>query len=258
MGRLRGDCHRQCAGYGCSTQLVIEDLSINHIWISAYNSRANGVVEHSHRTIHDSIVKACNGDITQWLNMAPYAFWADQVTTRKATGHSPFYNAHGTEPLLPFNITEATFMLPPITTKLSTSDLLGLRACQLAKKEDDLAEIHNNVVKAHFASIAQFKKQFKTTIHDYNFQTSDLVLILNKALAPESNTKCKPRYFGPMIVVRRAAGGSYRLVEIDGVLSKLRFAAFHLVPYLARSKKNILITKFIDQKDLVELEEEDD
>ena len=61
-----------------------------------------------------------------------------------------------------------------------------------------------------------------------------------------------------MIVVCRAAGGLYRLAEIDGVLSKLRFAAFCLVPYLARSKKNILITKFIDQKDLTELEEEDD
>ena len=189
--------------------------------------------------------------------MAPYAFWADRVTTRKATGHSPFYNAHGTKPLLPFDITEATFMLPPITTKLSTSDLLGLRARQLAKREDNLAEIHDNVVKARFASIAQFEKQFKTTIHDYNFQTSDLVLILNKALAPKSNTKCKPRYFGLMIIICRAAGGSYRLAEINGVLSKLRFAAFHLMPYLARSKKNVLITRFIDQKDLTELGEED-
>ena len=170
---------------------------INHIWISAYNSRANGIVERSHRTIHNSIVKACNGDITQWLNMVPYAFWADQVTTRKATGHSPFYNTHGTEPLLPFDIMEA------------------------------------------------------------NFQTSNLVLVLNKALTPESNTKCKPRYFRPMIIICHAAGGLYCLAEINGVLSKLRFAAFHLMPYLARSKKNILITKFIDQKDLTELKEED-
>ena len=60
-----------------------------------------------------------------------------------------------------------------------------------------------------------------------------------------------------MIVIRHAAGGSYRLAEIDGVLSKLRFVAFRLMLYLARSKKNIHITKFIDQKDLVELEEED-
>ena len=38
---------------------------INHIQISAYNSRASSIVECSHRTIRDSIVKACDGDITQ-------------------------------------------------------------------------------------------------------------------------------------------------------------------------------------------------
>ena len=146
-------------------------------------------------------------------------------------------------------------MLPSITAKLSTSDLLGLRARQLTKREEDLAEIHGNVVKARFTSIAQFEKQFKSTIHNYNFQAGDLVLVLNKALPPESNTKCKLRYFGPMIVVCCAAGGSYRLAEIDGAVSKLRFVAFCLVPYLAKSKKKILVTKFVDQKDLTELED---
>ena len=181
---------------------------INYIQISAYNSRANGIVERSHRTMHDSIVKACNGDITQWPEVTPHTFWVDWVTTRKAMGHSPFCNAHSTKPLLPFDIMEATFMLPPVTAKLSTSDLLGLWACQLAKREEDLAKIQDNVVRACFASIAQFEKQFKSTIHNYNFQTGDSVLVLNKALAPESNTKCKPRYFRPMLVIRCTARGS--------------------------------------------------
>jgi transposase InsO family protein len=174
-----------------------EKYHINHIRISAYNSKANGIVERSHRTIRDSIVKACDGDITRWVNMASYTFWADRVTTRKATGYSPFHMGHGVEPLLPFDITEATFMLPPITAKLSTSDLIGLRARQLAKRDEDLAKIHDNVVKSRFASISEFEKQFKNSIHDYNFQPGDLALVLNKKIEPESNAKCKPRYFGP-------------------------------------------------------------
>ena len=190
------------------------------------------------------------------MNVAPHVFWAGQVTTRKFTGHSPFHNAHGTEPLLPFDITEAMFMLPPITAKLSMSDLLGLCAHQLAKREEDLIKVHENVVKAHFASTAEFVKQFEDTICDYDFQPVDLVLVLNKALTPESNNKCKLWYFGPMIVVHHAASGSYRLTEINGVISRLKFVAFCLVPYLARSKKNLLITKFIDQKDLAELKDD--
>jgi hypothetical protein len=161
---------------------------------------------------------------------------------------------HGVEPLLPFDITEATFMLPPITAKLSTSDLIGLRARQLAKRDEDLAKIHDNVVKSRFSSISEFEKQFKNSIHDYNFQPGDLVLVLNKKIEPESNAKCKPRYFGPMIVAHRSTNGSYRLAEIDGALSKLKFAAFRIIPYHARSNKRLLITKFIDAKDLTGLE----
>jgi hypothetical protein len=62
--------------------------------------------------------------------------------------------------------------------------------------------------------------------------------------------------FGPMIVVHRSANGSYRLAEIDGALSKLKFAAFRLIPYHARSNKKLVITKFVDAKDLTGLEDD--
>ena len=142
---------------------------INHIHISPYNSKANRMVEQSYRTIPNSLVKACNGNITQWPNMAPYTFWADHITTQHAIGHSLFYIPHGVKPLLPLDITKATFMLPPITAKLSTMDLLNLHVCQLAKRDEDLIKIHDNIIKSRFTSIAEFKKQFKNAIHDYNF-----------------------------------------------------------------------------------------
>jgi transposase InsO family protein len=110
-----------------------EKYYINHIQISAYNSKANGLVERSHHTIRDSIVKACNSDVTKWPTLTPHVFWADRVTTRKTTGHTPFFLAHGIEPLLPFDITEATFMLPDISTTISTAELLSLHAQQLDK-----------------------------------------------------------------------------------------------------------------------------
>jgi hypothetical protein len=106
---------------------------INHIQISAYNSCANRIVKHSHWTIHDSLIKSCNSNITQWLILTPHVFWADHVTTRKSTGHSPYYMAHGVESLLPFDICKATFMLPDIISLCSTEDLIAVQAHQLMK-----------------------------------------------------------------------------------------------------------------------------
>ncbi|EIW84691.1 hypothetical protein CONPUDRAFT_48824 [Coniophora puteana RWD-64-598 SS2] len=158
--------------------------------------------------------------------------------------------AHGTEPLLPLDITEATFTLPEISTRVGTSDLIAIRARQLAKRDEDLQLIHDRVLKARYSSIRDFEKRFKNTIHDYDFAPGALVLVLNKKIEPASNAKCKPRYFGPMLVVSRSRNGSYRLAEVDGTLSKLKFAAFRLIPYHARSSREIQVTQFVDPEDL--------
>jgi hypothetical protein len=67
----------------------------------------------------------------------------------------------------------------------------------------------------------------------------------------------KPRYLGPMIVLRRTQNGAYRLGELDGTVSKLRFAAFHLIPYHARSRAFIPVTHVVDSDDLVSLDFDD-
>ncbi|KAF8631003.1 hypothetical protein AX17_005174 [Amanita inopinata Kibby_2008] len=54
-------------------------------------------------------------------------------------GLTPYYAVHGVEPLLPFDITKATFLCPPIDSKLSDDELLASRARMLAKCNDDLA-----------------------------------------------------------------------------------------------------------------------
>jgi hypothetical protein len=61
--------------------------------------------------------------------------WADHITVRKLTGLSPFYVAHEFEPLLPFDITHATFLLLPISGKLSHAELLAMRGHQLERQD---------------------------------------------------------------------------------------------------------------------------
>ena len=52
---------------------------IMHIQISAYSKQANGIVEDSHCSDRESIVKACDGDISRWPSVMPHVFWLDHV-----------------------------------------------------------------------------------------------------------------------------------------------------------------------------------
>jgi hypothetical protein len=54
-----------------------------------------------------------------------------------------------------------------------------------------------------------------------------------------------------MVVIRRTLNGAYRLAELDGAVSKLRYAAFRLVPYFSRSRTSIPVTRVLAHEDLV-------
>ena len=59
----------------------------------------------------------------------------------------------------------------------------------------------------------------------------------------------KPRYLGPMMVLRRTTGGSYLLAELDTAVSRLRYAAFQLIPYYSHLSSIIRITDLTDTDD---------
>ena len=127
--------------------------SIQHICISAYNSQANSIVEQQHHTVCKSIFKACNSDNSCWPTVAPFAFWADCATTCKSTGHSPCFMVHSVEPILSFDLAQATFLVSDLTKPLSTKDLLAVCACQLQKCSANLTAIHNCILASHHTSI---------------------------------------------------------------------------------------------------------
>src|SRR6266566_2300108 len=166
--------------------------------------------------------------------------------------------AHGIEPVLPFDITLSTFLVLNLTDKLSTADLIATRAWQLLRREDDLAAIHTNVLKSRFESVHQFERQFKNTIHDHDFGPRAFVLVRNSSVENDLGRKAKPRYMGPMVVLRRTQNGSYRLAELDGTVSNLRFAAFRLVPYHACSCSSIPVTHLVDRNNLAHVIADED
>jgi hypothetical protein len=58
-----------------------------------------------------------------------------------------------------------------------------------------------------------------------------------------------------MVVVARTPNGAYYLAEVDGSVSKLKFAAFRIIPYHARSPSTLEVTQFIDTDTIAGLPE---
>ncbi|EJD37129.1 hypothetical protein AURDEDRAFT_34366, partial [Auricularia subglabra TFB-10046 SS5] len=80
-----------------------------------------------------------------------------------------------------------------------------------------------------------FMRKHAHAIKDFNFTPGKLVLVRNTRIEHDlSLKKVEDKYYGPMIVVKRNAGGSYTLAELDGSVSLLRCAAFRVIPYFPR------------------------
>jgi hypothetical protein len=163
------------------------------------------------------------------------AVFADRVTVSSVTGYSPFELLHGTLPLLPFDLSEATFMVDGFQSGMSTSDLLSLRIRQLQKLDEDLEQAAETLEKARLRSKQQFNKRYIRRLQKDEYKEGELVLVHNSRLEMTvSRFKVDPRYLGPYEVVKKTLGGSYTLKELDGAVHAQNYAAHRLIQYISR------------------------
>ena len=92
-------------------------------------------------------------------------------------GCSPYFAVTGTHPLLPLDITEATYLLPPPDAPLSTTDLITTWAVALQKQCTHLKKLMSDIYSTHIKAMIRFEQEHSSTITDYNFKLRDLVLI---------------------------------------------------------------------------------
>jgi hypothetical protein len=195
--------------------------------------------------VWQALVKAADGIESKWLQVAHSVFWAEWVTVRKWMGCSPYFAAMGTHPLIPLDITEATYLQPPPDSVLSTTDLLTQWVIVLQCQEKDLAKLHTTVFTAWKQAAILFEKKHLCTIQNFNFQPSSLVLMWNTRIEYKLNQKMKPQYLRPLIVVSWNRGGAYIVAELNGSVFDHLVAAFRLIPYFPRTAIPIL-TRILD------------
>jgi transposase InsO family protein len=213
---------------------LLKRLGIPQVRISPYNHHANGVVERGHFIIREALIKTCKDKLTDWPDQLPGVMFADRITASRVTGFSPYQLLHATDPLLPLDIAEATFLVEEFRAGISTEELLRLRARQLAKHPDDVARAAATLRKARFASKEQFERRFLKRLTREVYEPGELVIARNTPVEMSHNRKHQPRYLGPYQVYKRTEKGNYRLNELDGTPLRFKYAAFRILPYISR------------------------
>jgi hypothetical protein len=243
--------------YKVAVDELTHKYGIHPIHVLPYNSQANSIIERWHRDIHKAIIKTCEGDETRWNQVVHSVFWVEHITIQKVTGLLPYFMMHGIKPIFPFDLAEATFLVPlKHQGMLTTTELIAWHACQLQKRTEDLEAIRERVVAVRFTLICEFERCFHANIKSHNFQPGAYVLVCNSKVEYKLSKKTKPCYIRPMVVVCHMKGGSYMLAELDGAISKLQFAVFCIIPYYPHCNKRISVTEMmgVDNESIDEME----
>jgi hypothetical protein len=239
--------------FGATVKELARRYAVGHIRISAYNSRAQGIVEQGHHTFRRTLLKSC-GSASNWSRYFHHALWVDRATVRKATGYSPFYLAHGYHPLLPIDAFQLTFAWN--SRPMTTEELVAERIKLLVEREEAEEKALENVRKSRWGYKERFEKEHARTLYRGELRPGQLVLVRNSAVEKELDRKHKPRWLGPYVVVKKTRGGSYVLAQEDGAILRTRFAAFRIVPYHQREGLSFDVADFVEER--IEEEEEEE
>jgi len=163
-------------------------------------------------------------------------------------GCSPYFAAHGIHPVLPFDIDEAMYLVPPPDSTLSDEDLLVHRGKEFAKRQSDLDKLRQCIHAARIAHMDRFSREHTTKTRDYNFAPGSLMLIRNTRFEKSLNRKMRPRYIGPMIIISHNRGGAYIVAELNGAVLDRPIGAFHIIPYFPR--RTITLSSLEDVLDI--------
>ncbi|KAI0494874.1 hypothetical protein KFK09_025020 [Dendrobium nobile] len=188
--------------------------NINWRYSSIYYPRANGLAEAFNKTLVQLIRKILVANKREWHDKLPEALWAYRTTYRTPTQCTPYALAFGVEAVLPLEV-ELPSLRVAVSHNLSREDNARLRLEELDGLEELRLQAHQNL-KLYQARMAQAHDRL---VRPRAFQVGELVLVLRRPIISRRRRggKFEPIWEGPFVVEQVYEGGSYLLVDANGV-----------------------------------------
>ena len=200
---------------------VCEELGIRRIVVSAYNPRANGIVEGGHFSLASTLAKLTNGTGKGWTKLQGPALFAERTTIRASHGQTPFHLVRGYEPVVPLETSTPSWRVINWSVDMSTQEHLEARIRMLEGRQEDLNKAAADTAKYRRRLADQRNSTLKNSMRPKNreIKERDLVLLYDnvRAINMSRDKKLSYRWKGPYFVRRRTDQGVYFLRTPDGV-----------------------------------------
>jgi hypothetical protein len=224
---------------GTENKSVVEALAsqfgIHRVQASAYNSRAQGLIERGHQGFIHGLAKLPGN----WVDNLSAVTWAERVSLRRPLGYSPAQLVLGQNPVLPIELAVPTWQSLPWAEVRTQAELIAVRAAQLQFRKEHLEEaVHRTRrLRSEAIELRNDKKTPPTPLRE-----GDLVLIWDaiKSIDKSSTRKLSDRWLGPYRVQRAwQEKGYYQLED----LNRVAFASTIRADRLKRFKLLLVSTK---------------
>jgi len=184
-----------------------------------YHATASGEIEWGHRQITDALSKltACSDELKEMsMDHLPAVCWADRITSRLATGSSPFQLIFAQAAVLPIALENGTWNTANCIQGIhETVSLIAARRRQLERQREDINVAIQNVKKSRDASKLYFNQATNLLAED--LLIGDLALMHESKREQSQRAKLDGRWEGPSQVTEITPNlVTYRLTELDG------------------------------------------
>ncbi|VFQ77142.1 unnamed protein product [Cuscuta campestris] len=198
----------------------LASFGVKHSKASVAYPQGNGQVENANRTIVDGLKKRLGEEGHKWLEALPHTVWAHRVTSRRATGETPFVLTYGCEARLPVEAEIPTFRETVYQPGQNEVDHLA---------ELNLVEERRTIAAVKMAGYQQSVKRY----HDKRvgpryFQVHDEVLRRRGASKPNERGKLARNWEGPYRVKAIVRPGTYQLETMEGGRVDRHWNSHHL------------------------------